>query len=97
MTLVFEYSKDTNVNWYPDRKTNELFLKGVNDHARAVCQARGYVFLNDILDMLDIPRVPNGQLEGWFRSDPITMLWMEMPNGTIYISFQPAGVIYDKI
>lgn len=62
----FVFNEENNTNWTRDMIANQLFLKGCLNHAENVRAVKGYVFLNDVLDMLGFGRISRGQLDGWF-------------------------------
>jgi uncharacterized protein (UPF0297 family) len=50
---------------------NANVLGMIQSHANDKLRARGHLFLNEVYDMLDLPRKPAGQIVGWvFNSDP---------------------------
>lgn len=55
--------------WSSTKDYNHMFLMGREQYANDLLNTRGYLFLNDVLDMLDIPRTPEGQVVGWVK-DP---------------------------
>lgn len=56
---------ETADGWVRDAERNKYFLKVQQDYANELLRARGYVFLNEVLDMLGIQRTPAGQSVGW--------------------------------
>lgn len=66
------YRKDPNYNL--------MFLRRQQDYANDLLRARGHVFLNEVYDMLDIPRTEAGQSVGWIYDE-------KNPNGDNYIDF----------
>lgn len=48
-----------------DHDRNKFFLKAQQDWANEKLKARGHMFLNEVLDMLGIPRCQAGQTVGW--------------------------------
>ncbi len=51
--------------WEKNSEYNLLFLRGQQNLANDKLKAQGYLFLNDVYDMLDIPRSKAGQVVGW--------------------------------
>lgn len=51
--------------WYPDNEKNLLFLKNVERFANDKLCANGIVFLNEVYEMLGLPRSQAGQVVGW--------------------------------
>lgn len=54
-----------NPNWDKNPEYNLMFLRAQQQYANDLLRAKGYLFLNDVYDMLDIPRTKAGQLVGW--------------------------------
>ena len=51
--------------WEKDAEMNLMFLRSQQNYANDLLRIRGYVFLNDIYDMLGIERTRAGQIVGW--------------------------------
>ena len=66
--------------WVKDADMNLMFLKQQQNYANELLKTRGIVFLNEIYDMLGIPRTRIGQQVGW-RYDE------KNPVGDNYIDF----------
>ena len=78
-----EYSRffdDGCTGWTKDPEYNLMFLKSSQQYANDKLIAQGYLFLNDVYDMLGIPRSKAGQIVGWIY-DP------ENPVGDNYVDF----------
>ena len=56
-----DYSKDPTHNLF--------FLKAQQDYCNHLLKVHGYLFLNDVYDLLGIPRCPQGQVIGWLRDN----------------------------
>ena len=52
-------------NFEKDPEYNMMFLRRQQDWANEVLKSRGHLFLNEVYDMLDIPRSKAGQIVGW--------------------------------
>ena len=48
-----------------DPEYNMMFLRRQQDYANEMLKARGHLFLNEVYDLLDIPRSKAGQVVGW--------------------------------
>lgn len=66
--------------WTKDAEMNLFFLKRQQDWANERLKARGYLFLNEVYDMLGIPRTKAGQVVGWVY-DAVN------PKGDNYVDF----------
>lgn len=56
-------------NWQRDAEHNLWYLRQQENYANQKLQAQGYLFLNDVYDMLGIPRTKAGQIVGWIYND----------------------------
>lgn len=67
-TMTSDYARfydDGCTGWSKDPEANLMFLKAQQSFANKKLQAQGYLFLNDVYDMLGIPRSKAGQVVGW--------------------------------
>lgn len=93
---------DSNPNYTSEQNTNLMFLKSIQNYMNNRIQLEGYAFLNDVLQALDIPRIPNGQLVGWI-SGPISfninfgVVPFDERSKTVTLHLETEGVIYDQI
>lgn len=67
-------------NWEKDAEHNLWFLKQQQNWANDKLRAQGYLFLNDVYDMLGIPRTKAGQVVGWIYDE-------KNPNGDNFVDF----------
>ena len=51
--------------WEKDAEYNLMFLRAQQTYANDLLRSRGHLFLNEVYDMLDIPRSKAGQVVGW--------------------------------
>lgn len=108
----FLFDRDTSSNWSPTPLYNSTFLKAQQNYANDILNARGHVFLNDILDMLGIERTKAGAITGWIKGGDgdgyvdFGILTRDMYQGirfvsgdekSVWLEFNVDGVIYDKI
>ena len=61
---------ECNPNWEKNPDYSLMFLKSRQQFANDKLRSQGYLFLNDVLDSLGIPRCKEGQIVGWvFKGD----------------------------
>lgn len=66
-----EYSKfftDDNPYWQNDPEYNLMFLRRQEKYANDKLKAKGRLFLNEVYEMLGIPKTKAGQIVGWTYS-----------------------------
>lgn len=66
-----------NPNWNKQPEYNQVFIRAQQNYANDLLRARGYVFLNEVHDMLGLEHTKAGQIVGW--------VWNG--NGDNYIDF----------
>lgn len=66
--------------WTKDPEFNLKFLRDQQRFANERLKARGYLFLNEVHDMLGIPRTEDGQVVGWIYD-------LDNPNGDNCVDF----------
>lgn len=54
-----------NPNWSPNPESNIAFLRGQMVQANDMFHAKGHLFLNEVYDLIGIPRSEAGQYVGW--------------------------------
>lgn len=55
--------------WDKDPEFNLMFLRRQQAYANNRLKAKGYLFLNEVYDMLGIPRTKAGQIVGWIYDE----------------------------
>lgn len=75
--IVFD---DGNAGWSKDPEHNKFFLIQQQSYANKMLQERGYLFLNEVYEMLGAPKTKAGQVVGWIYDE-------EHPVGDNYIDF----------
>ena len=68
VNLPSEYAKvfdEFSSCWTKDADYNLTFLRRIQDQANDKLRLRGHLFLNEVYDMLDIPRTRAGAVVGW--------------------------------
>ena len=66
--------------WEKNAEYNLMFLRAQQQYANDKLRANGRLFLNEVYDMLDIPRTKAGQVVGWIYDD-------KNPTGDNYVDF----------
>lgn len=72
LSQVSDYAKffdDGCRGWTKDPEKNLFFLRRQQDYANERLKAEGYLFLNDVYEMLGIPRTKAGQVVGWIYDE----------------------------
>ena len=64
-SMYARFFEESNVNWKDNAELNRIFVQAQQNYANHLLHARGHVFLNEIYDMLGIPRCKAGQVVGW--------------------------------
>lgn len=82
-------------NWVEAGGQRLIFLHSCETRANLIKQARGYIFLNDVLDMIGIDRTRDGQIVGWIN-ECIDFEVTNKNDGTTTIMFRTEGNILDK-
>ena len=108
----FDYNRFTaKSTWQPSADYNEMFLRSEQTYFNNLFNARGHVFLNEVLDRLGLERTPAGAVCGWikgagddyidfgywdtFKRDYNTDTDLCVKN--IHLDFNCDGIIYDMI
>lgn len=71
---------ETCTGWVRDAERNKFFLLRQQQYANDLLKSKGYVFLNEVLDMVGINRTRAGQAVGWIYDE-------NNPIGDNYIDF----------
>lgn len=76
--------------WEKDSEYNLMFLRAQQQYANDKLMANGRLFLNEVYDMLGIPRTKAGQVVGWVYNT-------ENPVGDNYVDFGMYDVHREKV
>ena len=71
---------DGQMGWDKDPEVTRCFLLKQQAYANEILRTRGHITLNDVYDMLDIPRTKEGYVVGWVYDE-------ENPVGDNYVDF----------
>lgn len=74
------FDETTSTEHHKDAEYNLMFLRRQQDYANEVLKAKGHLFLNDVYEMLGIPKTKAGQVVGWIYDE-------KNPNGDNYVDF----------
>ena len=74
------FDEATSTEHHKDAEYNLMFLRRQQDYANEVLKAKGHLFLNDVYEMLGIPKTKAGQIVGWIYDE-------KNPNGDNYVDF----------
>lgn len=108
-TFIFDEASSA---WDRDAEYNKMFLLGTQNHANDKLNIDGFLFLNDVLEWLGLPKTKTGQVVGWLKDgdgdgfvdfgifDINDYKKRDFINGyerSIILDFNVDGVILDKI
>lgn len=82
-TSISDYAviyDDGCTGWSKDPELNKFFLKSQERYANDRLKAKGHLFLNEVYDMLGVPRTKAGQIVGWVYDE-------KHPNGDNFVDF----------
>lgn len=64
-SIYARFFDEGNMNYQKDPGFNRIFLNAQQNYANDFLRHRGYIFLNDVYDMLGMDRTPEGAVVGW--------------------------------
>jgi hypothetical protein len=111
-SMYAKFFDEFSPSWSKDPEVNFIFVRCQQNYANDLLKARGHVFLNEVYDMLGIPRTKAGSVVGWLLSDhsdnyidfgvfdtdnPKARDFVMGREGSILLDFNVDGVIFDKI
>lgn len=76
--------------WQKDAELNLVFLKQQQNWANELLQRKGHLFLNEVYDMLGIPRTKAGQIVGWIYDE-------KNPHGDNFVDFDIYNMNREKV
>lgn len=102
-----------NPNWDENPEFRLMFLRGAQAEANVTLKSRGYIFLNEVYDLLGFEHTQIGQLVGWYNDDEYGDGYVDFglydlnnrenrrfingEEGVILLDFNCDGFIWDKI
>ena len=111
-SIYARFFDEYSTSWSKEPEYNLVFLTCQQNYANDLLTSRGHVFLNEVYDLLGIPRSEAGAVVGWILGvgdDYIDFgVWDDRTNsrvrdfvngweGAILLDFNVDGVIFDKI
>ena len=107
-TVIFD---ESNPNWCENANFNKHFLIIQQEVANRLLHSKGYLFLNEVYQMLGFEPVPYGQLVGWIdglgdnyidfgisdQNDQDVRNFINGKETSIMLTFNHDGSIYEKI
>jgi hypothetical protein len=112
-SIYARFFDNSSASWSKEPEYNLIFLQCQQNYANDLLRARGHVFLNDVYDMLGIPRSKAGAVVGWilspngdtdnfinfgvFDDRERTRDFVNGFEGAILLDFNVDGIIYDRI
>jgi hypothetical protein len=112
-SIYARFFDESSKSWSREPTYNQVFIQCQQNWANDMLQGRGHLFLNEVYDMLGLPRSKEGQIVGWvlggdgdnfvdfgvFKGDQAFM-GQQFVNGverSVLLDFNVDGVVYDKI
>lgn len=73
LSIYARYFDESSCVWTNEAEYNLMFLKSTEQYANDILRSKGSLFLNEVYDMLGIPRSKAGQVVGWIydESNPV--------------------------
>lgn len=112
-SIYAKFFDESSLQFKKNNSLNYFFLKGQQNYANDLLKSNGHVFLNEVYDMLGLPRTKPGAIVGWVydsnRGDgfidfnihnPLNEFNRDFVNGyanAVLLDFNVDGVIYDLI
>lgn len=106
------FSRDTSSAWQTHNSYNQMFVGAQQNYANDLLNANGHLFLNEVYDMLGLPRSKEGAVVGWVTGKgnggdgyidfglAHTYMGKKFIMGdeaNVWLDFNVDGIIYDKI
>ena len=111
LSVYARFFDEESINWVKTHSYNQMFIQCQQNYANDLLKSRGHIFLNEVYDMLGIPRTKEGAVVGWvmgngddfvdfgvFEGDRHSgMRFVLGHERSILLDFNVDGIIYDKI
>lgn len=91
-----------NFGWSNDREYNLHFIKSQEQYANAKLKLQGYLFLNDVYEMLGFSKTKYGQVIGWIYDGKTNLIFdvikpVDFPEADFILDFKVDGEILSKL
>lgn len=110
-SMYARYFDESSLQWSKVPGYNMMFLKAQQNYANDLLRTRGHVFLNEVYDLLGIPRSQPGAVVGWVLGEGDDFIDFGIYNADseevrdfvngyeqkILLDFNVDGIIYDLI
>lgn len=80
VSIYARFFDESCCTWSKDQEYNTMFLRQQQVYANDLLKLKGHLFLNEVYDMLGLPKSKAGQVVGWVYN-------VENPIGDNYIDF----------
>lgn len=64
-SMYARFFDESRPGWTRDAHVNHMFLRSQQAYANDLLKLKGHMFLNDVYEMLGIPKTKIGQVVGW--------------------------------
>ena len=102
--FIFDYKS---IEWRKDVMYNLTFLDVIQDQCNHLLDARGYIVLNDVYDILNFPKTKEGCVYGWTKTRGEGFVdfgvdhekrseYILQNNAEIVLEFNMDGIIFDE-
>lgn len=88
-SIYARFFDDGCTGWSKDPEFNLMFLKDQQRYANDLLKTRGHLFLNEVYDMLGIPRTKAGNVVGWLYDE-------KEPLGDNFVDFGMYDIYNEK-
>lgn len=68
-SMYARFFDEFNEHFSRNKEYDEDYIKAIERYANKVLEERGYIFLNQVYELLGLPKTVAGQVVGWFYGD----------------------------
>lgn len=80
VSMYARFFDESCAGWSNDSNVNLVYLRQQQNYANNLLKSRGHLFLNDVYNLLGIPKTKEGQVVGWVYD-------VDNPMGDNYVDF----------